>query len=153
MGAYSYSNIDRLATPAGDISFNDDAGDTLWIDPTRSTGLGASVVRNPVDAKGQADGELLHDFFLRGQHLALSGDVLIRSAATDPSYVAARDALLVDTRTKCKSILRATGTLHFTTGETITGVKCELLPDARSDRPEGPSQKSFLIGLATGTAA
>lgn len=153
MGAFSYSDIDRLSTPAGDISFNDETGDTLWIDPTRSTGLGSSVVRNPTDDKGQTDGELLHDFFLRGQHPVLAGDVLIRSATLDPAYTAARDALLADTRTKCKAILRATGTLHFTTGETITGVKCEILPDARSDRPQGPSQKSFLIGLVTATPA
>lgn len=153
MPAFSYSDIDRISTPAGDIACNDETGDTFWIDPTRSTGLGASVVRNPADDKGQTDGELFHDWFERGQHLVLAGDVLIRSATTDPAYEAARDAFLTDMRTKCKSILRATGTVVFAGGETIGGVKCEILPDARSDRPQGPSHKSVVIGLATATPA
>ncbi|SRR5581483_9294347 len=151
MASFSYSEIDTIVTPAGTISLNDDTGDTLFVDPKRSTGLGTSKVRAPIDHKPQTDGYLLHDFFEEGQHLVLAGDVVIRSAVTDPGMVAARDALLTDTRLKLKSILRADGTLTFRGGGTLT-VRCDLLPEpTSSDR--GPAQKSFVFGLVSADPA
>ncbi len=147
MASFSYSDIGTVVTPAGTITFNAASGDTLRIVPRRSTGLGTSQVRAVVRDKAQTDGYILLPFFLEGQHLALAGDVVIRSAITEAGIVAARDTLLTDTLTKCKSILQANGTLNFVSGGSLA-VRCEILP-----KPEGGFQKVFLIGFVSGTPA
>jgi hypothetical protein len=151
MAGFSYSDIASLATPAGTIAFNQAAGDTLFLDPGRCSGLGTSRVRAPLDNKGQTDGYIVHDFFEEGQHLTLAGEVLIRSAVTEAGIVSARDALLADTRAKLRSILRADGTLGFASGGSLT-VRCELLVEATSS-DRGPLQKAFVLGLVSADPA
>jgi hypothetical protein len=148
---FGYQQIQSLVTPAGTVTFNADTGDTLFLDPRRSSGLGSSRVRAPIDNRPQTDGYLLHDFFEEGQHLVLAGDVVIRSATSEAGVVAARDALLTDLVLKLKSILRADGTLVFSGGGSQT-VRCELLPEITSS-DSGPMQKSFVFGLVSATPA
>jgi len=131
-----------LATPAGTITHNAASGDTLWVDPKRSVGLGMGEIRNPIDDKAQTDGFLLHDFFEKGAMLLPAGVVLAR---TDTTGNTGRDALMADTVTKLRSILRATGTLNFGSGATLV-VKCHM----RADFPtiEG-DLKGFVYGLVS----
>lgn len=141
----SYSDITGLSTPAGAIAFNAGTGDTPWIYPDRSTGLGMSEVRGQIDDRGQASGSILgSEFFEKGALLVLAGHLLIRSAATEAGYVAARNALELDMKTKLRALLTGTGTLSFGSGGSIAGVKCNLgaqFPSA------GVIAKDFIIGL------
>jgi len=143
--ALAYSDITTLVTPAGTLTFNAATGDTYWVDPKRSSGLGMGEIRNPTDDKGQTDGSILHDFFERGQQLLLAGDLRVRSAVTESGYVSARDVLSGSMVTKLRSILRATGTLNFGSGATVI-CKCNL----KADFPalEGVA-KGFVFGLVS----
>jgi hypothetical protein len=51
-------------------------------------------------------------------------------------------------RTKLKTMLAATGTLHFVGGQTITGLRLQSAAP-----PQGLSVKSFLIVLVSPTPA
>ncbi len=147
MAAYTYSSITTLVTPGGTLTFNATSGDTYLIAPARCSGLGMPKVRAPVDLAGQTDGSILHDFFLEGRHLLLAGDLVIRSASTEATWVTARDTLANSMVTALTSILRATGTLNFSGGTAIT-VKCEL----GSEFP-GDWHKAFVFGLASSSSA
>lgn len=147
MPGFSYSDITGIVTPAGTISLNAASGDTFFVDPTRSDGLGDSRLRTTIIDRGQTDGYTLLPSFEEGQHIALGGVALIRSAALEAAYVAARDAMLIDARTKLKSILGANGTLTFASSSSLT-VRCEMLIKA-----SGAFEKDFLLGLVSATPA
>lgn len=140
--ALHWSDLTTLVTPAGTITHNAAAGDTFFVDPKRSSGLGMGEIRAPVDDRGQTDGFILHDFFEKGAMLLIGGTVLAR---TDTTGVTGRDALMADMVTKLRSILRATGTLNFGSGAALT-VKCNLKPDFPTT--EG-IQKAFVYGLVS----
>jgi hypothetical protein len=146
MASWHYSDITTLVTPAGTIGFNSPTGDTLMIDPQRSSGLGYAQVRAPIIHRGQTDGYTLLPFFLEGQHLVLAGDVVIRSATSEAGVVSARNTLLTTTRTRLKSILQADGTLNFGAGDALS-VRCEMLI-----QPMGAWRKSFVLGLVSAAA-
>ncbi|MGQ0669746.1 MAG: hypothetical protein ACT4PO_08765 [Actinomycetota bacterium] len=147
--AISYNGITTLVTPGGTATFNASTGDTYWIVPARSSGLGSGEVDAEIDPKGQADGNILHDFFERVPHLVLAGDLRIRSASTESGIVAARDSLASGLLTKLRTILRATGTLNFSNGAAMT-IKWERICDFP---PLEGIQKGFVFGLvATGLA-
>lgn len=140
--ALHWADLTTLVTPAGTITHNAASGDTFFVDPKRSSGLGMGEIRAPVDDKGQTDGFILHDFFEKGAVLLVGGIVLAR---TDATVVTGRDALMADMVTKLRSILRATGTLNFGSGAALT-VKCNLRPDFPT--VEG-TLKSFIYGLVS----
>ncbi len=143
--ALAWSDLTTLVTPAGTLTFNAISGDTYWVDPKRSSGLGMGEIRNPTDDKGQTDGSILHDFFERGAALLVAGDLRVRSSVTEAGYVAARDVLSGNMVTRLRSILRATGTLNFGSGAAFT-VKCNI----KADFPalEGVV-KGFVFGLVS----
>ena len=151
---YSYEAIDQIQTPGGNISCNAGSGDTLFIDASRSVGLGTSDIRAQVDDRGQDHGWLFPGGFLKaGQLIGLQGIVIIRSAATDPGYVTARDAFIDDMKTKLHSMLASTGTLHFAGGSTIGGIRPRAIGAPQSEVALGLSTKSLLIVLVSATPA
>lgn len=131
-----------LVTPGGTLTHNAAAGDTFFVDPKRSRGLGMGEIRNPIDDKAQTDGFILHDFFEKGAMLVIGGTVLARS---DMTGVAGADALMAAMVVACRSILRANGTLSFGSGAVLT-VKCPM----QADFPtlEG-DLKGFVYGLVS----
>lgn len=141
----TYSDITTLVTPGGTLTFNAASGDTYFIAPGSSTGLGMRKVRAPIDNKGQTDGYILHDFFLEGRHLLIAGEMLIRSSSTEAGVVAARNTLADAMVTALASIIRATGTLNFGAGGPYT-VKCDMAADF-----PGTFQKGFVFGLVSAT--
>ena len=140
--ALRWNDMTTLVTPVGTLTFNEATGDTYFVDPKRSVGLGMGEIRNPTDDKGQTDGFILHDFFERGALLLPAGIILAR---TDTTGVTAADALMSDMTAKLRSILRATGTLSFGSGAALT-VKCNV----RAEYPtlEG-DLKGFVFGLVS----
>ncbi len=140
--AIRWSDMTTLVTPAGTLTFNAATGDTYWVDPKRSVGLGMGEIRNPIDDKAQTDGFLLHDFFEKGALLLPAGTILAR---TDTTGITGADALMSGMTTKLRSILRATGTLNFGSGAAFV-VKCHM----RADYPtiEG-DLKGFVFGLVS----
>lgn len=140
--ALRWSDLTTLVTPGGTLTHNAAAGDTYFIDPRRSTGLGMGEIRDPMDDKALTDGFILHDFFERGAMLVVAGEVLARS---DTTGTAGADALMAAMTSALRSILRATGTLNFGSGATLT-VKCRL----KADYPtiEG-DLKGFIYGLVS----
>jgi hypothetical protein len=131
-----------LVTPGGTLTHNAASGDTYFIDPKRSVGLGMGEIRDPMDDKAQTDGFILHDFFEKGAMLVPAGVVLARS---DTTGVTGADTLMAAMVTALRSILRATGTLNFGSGAALT-VKCHM----RADFPslEG-DLKGFIYGLVS----
>lgn len=146
MAGWGYQDITGIVTPAGTISVNG-ASDTLWPDPQRCDGLGYSEMRRNQFDRGQTDGYLLLPSFEEGQHIALGGLVLIRSASLEAAVVAARDAFLTDARTKLRSIKNTDGTLTFATAPSIT-VRCDMLIKAT-----GGFDKNFLLALVSASPA
>lgn len=116
--ALRWSDITTLTTPAGTLTFNEATGDTYFVDPGRSDGLGMGEIRNPIDDRGQQSGFLLHEFFEKGAVLLVAGTVLAR---TDTTGITGADALMSDMVTKLRSTLASTGTLNFGSGAAITG--------------------------------
>lgn len=151
MAEWSYSAIDQVQTPGGNVSCNASSGDTLFLVPSRCTGLGELEVRGTDDDRGQTDGLLLHPRYLGGHRITLYGLVLIRSASTDAGYLTARDAFIDDLRTKLKSALNANGSLHFGGGGSYT-VRTRALGPPVSDQPD-PAAKSILLQLVSATPA
>jgi len=142
----SWSEITTLTTPGGVLTFNAGSGDTYYVDPLRSTGLGMGEIRAQVDRKGQASGSIYHEFFEAGAILVIAGNLLIRSAATEAGYVTARDALELDMKVKLRTMFAASGTLAGT-GVSIV-CKCNLGADFPS-LPQGPIAKGFIFGLVS----
>ncbi len=142
MAEYSYDRISTLTTPSGTITFNVLGSDTLLIDPPQCRGLlGPSEVRAPVDDKGQTDGSLLHTFYRKGRQGVLGG---IFVSPSDTTGVSGRDTLMTDTETKLESLMGiSTGTLTFSGGGSITGLKCR----AASFFTVQGTLKGFLIEL------
>ncbi len=140
--ALRWSDLSTLVTPAGTLTFNAASGDTYWVDPKRSVGLGMGEIRNPIDDKGQTDGFLLHDFFEKGSMLLRAGLVLAR---TDTTGITGANALMSGMTTKLRSILRATGTLSFGSGAALT-VKCNVRADYQTIEGD---LKGFVFGLVS----
>jgi hypothetical protein len=140
--ALRWSDLQTLTTPAGVLTFNEATGDTYFVDPERSSPLGAGATDAPVDDKGQTHGSLLHPAFEKGALLVVAGVVLAR---TDTTGVAGADALMTDMIAKCRSILDATGTLAFGSGASIVG-QCNLLPTFPHLRGD---LKGFLFGFVS----
>lgn len=116
--ALRWSEMTTLVAPGGTLTFNAAAGDTYFVDPKRSDGLGMGEIRNPLDDKGLTDGFNLHDFYEKGALLLVAGVVLAR---TDTTGTAGADTLMANMTTALRSILRATGTLNFSNGAALTG--------------------------------
>lgn len=140
--ALRWSDITTLVTPAGTLTFNEATGDTYYVDPKRSSGLGMGEIRAPIDDKGQTDGFILHDFFEKGAMLLIGGLILAR---TDTTGVTGADTLISEMVTRLRSILRATGTLNFGSGAALT-VKCNVKPDFPSGVGD---EKGFVFGLVS----
>jgi hypothetical protein len=138
-----YNDITTLVTPAGTATLNASSGDTYWVVPSRSSGLGTARVRSPTDPKGQTDGLIVHPRLEEGQNLVLAGDLRIRSAVTESGTIAAQDSLASGLLTKLRSIKSTTGTLNFGNGAAIT-VNWEIICDFP---PLEGIQKGFLFGL------
>ena len=152
MAEWSYSAIDLIMTPSGNIPCNTGSGDHFFIDPGRSTGLGVSEIRGTDDEKGQTDGLLLHPRYYGGQQIGLLCIALILSATSDPGYVTARDTFLTDARTKLKAMVNADGTLHFSGGQAIT-VRTRVIGPPQSEPALGMTTKSVLVQLVSATPA
>lgn len=123
--ALRWSDMTTLVTPGGTLTHNAASGDTYFVAPRDSRGLGMGEIRNPLDDKGQTDGFILHDFFEKGAVLVPAGTILARS---DTVGTAGADALMAAMVTALRSILRATGTLNFASGAALT-VKCYIAPE------------------------
>jgi len=151
---YSYEAIDQIQTPAGNISCNAGSGDTAFIDPGRSTGLGTSEIRAQIDERGQDHGWLFPGAFLKaGQQISLHMIIFIRSASTDPAWATARDGFIDDVKTKLHSTLASTGTLHFAGGSTVGGIRAKAIGPPESEPALGPAWKSMLVVLVSATPA
>ena len=122
--ALRWSDLTTWVTPAGTLTFNETTGDTYFVDPGRSSPLGAGEAQGAVDPKGQTDGSLVHFFFERGALLIPAGVILAR---TDTTGTTGADALMADMTTKARSALRADSTLNFGGGAAIVG-RCNVLP-------------------------
>ena len=122
--ALRWSDLATWVTPAGTLTFNEATGDTYFVDPKRSSPLGAGEAEGAVDPKGQTDGSLVHPFYERGALLVPAGVILAR---TDTTGVTGADALMSDMMAKARSALRANGTLNFGSGAAIVG-RCHMLP-------------------------
>ena len=151
MAEWSYTAIDQIQAPGGNIPCNGNATDSWFVVPRESTGLGVSEIRGQDDERGQDDGLLLHPRFLGGQQIALKMLAYILSASSDAGYLTARDTFLTDTRTKLKTMINADGTLHFTGGQSIT-CRTRAIGPPQSDQPD-PAAKSMLVVLVSATAA
>jgi hypothetical protein len=152
MAEWSYSAIDQVQTPGGNIPVNTGSGDHFFIDAGRSTGLGVSDIRGSDDERGQDDGLLLHPRFLGGQQIALLAIALILSASTDAGYLTARDTFLTDVRTKLKTAINADGALHFAGGQSIA-VRTRAIGPPQSEDALGRATKSMLVVLVSATPA
>lgn len=151
---YSYSAIDSIQTPAGNIPCNTGSGDEFFIDPAGSTGLGTSELRAQIDERGQDHGWLFPGPFLKaGQQIALKCIVIVRSAGTEAGYVTARDSFIDSVKTKLDSTLSSSGTLHFAGGGSISGIRARSIGAPQSESQLGPSTKSMLIVLVSATPA
>lgn len=151
MAEWSYTAIDEIQTPSGDVPCNGSATDSFFIDPKGSTGLGVSEIRGNDDEMGQTDGLILHPRFFGGQQIALKLITHILSASTDPGWITARDTLLTDMRTRLKAMVNANGTIHFVGGQSIT-VRTRAIGAPSSDQPD-PNVKSVLAVFVSATPA
>lgn len=140
--ALRWSDLTTWVTPAGTLTFNEPTGDTYWVDPQRSSPLGAGATDAPVDDRGQTDGSLIHAFFEKGALLVPVGVILAR---TDTTGIAGADALMADMIAKARSALRANSTLNFGSGAAIVG-RCNLLP---TFPPLAGDLKGFLFGFVS----
>lgn len=116
--ALRWSDLTTIVTPSGTLTFNAAAGDTYFVDPKRSDGLGMGEIRNPVDDKGQADGFILHRFFEKGAMLLVAGAVLAR---TDTTGTTGADTLMAAMTTALRSTLSSSGTMNFGSSAAIVG--------------------------------
>lgn len=151
MAEWSYSAIDQIQAPGGNIPCNGNATDSWFIVPAASTGLGESSIRGQDDERGQDDGLIMHPRFLGGHQIALKMLTHILSASTDAGYLTARDTLITDTRTRLKAMINTDGTLHFAGGQSIT-CRTRAIGPPLSDQPD-PAMKSILIVLVSATPA
>ena len=140
--ALRWSDLTTLVTPVGTLTFNEATGDTYFVDPARSSPLGAGQAEGAIDPKGQTDGSLVHSFFENGALLVPAGVIVAR---TDTTGQAGADALMADMTTKLRAILRANGTLNFGSGAALT-VRCNQLP---SYPGLGGNLKGFIFGVVS----
>lgn len=140
--ALRWEDLQTLVTPVGTLAFNAAMGDTYFVDPGRSTPLGAGEAEGAVDPKGQTDGSWVHDFYENGALLVVAGRI---HARTDTTGTTGADALMTDMMAKCRSILRANGTLNFGSGAAIVG-HCNLLPTFPAIQGD---HKGFVFGLVS----
>ncbi len=152
MAEWSYTAIDAIETPGGNIPCNTGSGDHFFIVPGRSTGLGVSEIRGTDDERGQSDGLLLHPRFFGGQQISLLALAYILSSGTEAGYLTARDAFLTDARTKLKTMVNADGTLSFSGGQNIT-VRTRAIGPPQSESQYGEATKSMLLVLVSATPA
>lgn len=116
--ALRWSDLTTIVTPSGTLTFNATTGDTYFVDPARSDGLGMGEIRNPTDDRGQIDGFILHRYFEKGALLLVAGTVLARS---DTTGTTGADALMGAMVTALRSTLNSTGTMNFGSGAAIAG--------------------------------
>ena len=151
MAEWSYTAIDEIQAPGGDIPCNRSATDSWFVEPRASNGLGEVEIRGQDDDRGQDDGLLLHPRFLGGHTIALKLITDILSASTDPTWITARDTLITDTRTRLKGMVNTDGALHFAGGQSFT-VRVRKIGSPVSDQPD-PNMKSMLVVLVSATPA
>lgn len=140
--ALRWEDLQTLVTPVGTLTFNETTGDTYFVDPKRSSPLGAGEAEGSVDPKGQTDGSWVHGFYENGALLVAAGVILAR---TDTTGTAGADALMGDMTAKCRAILRANGTLNFGSGAAIVG-RCNMLPTYPSIEGD---LKGFVFGFVS----
>jgi hypothetical protein len=140
--ALRWSDLTTLVTPVGTLIFNAATGDTYFVDASRSSPLGAGEAEGAVDPRGQIDGSIVHSFYENGASLVPVGVILAR---TDTTGTAGADALMSSMMAKCRSILRADGTLNFGSGAAIVG-RCNMLPTFPT--LDG-IQKGFIFGFVS----
>lgn len=140
--ALRWEDLTTWVTPAGTLSFNEATGNTYFVDPNRSTPLGAGGTEGVVDPKGQTDGSLVHNQYEIGALLAIAGAILAR---TDTTSDAGADALMSDMMAKARSALRANSTLNFGSGAAIV-CRCNLLP---TFPPIQGTLKGFIFGVVS----
>lgn len=140
-----YGASATLTTPGGTLTFNAATGDTLWLDPSQSSGLDQAPLRTPIDKKPGAPGGIVFPFLRDARHVTLGGELFIRSSGTETGYVTARNALEQTIRAALESIEDADGTFAITP----TGLSTMSLT-VRCDVPvtfAGLLVKTFLFGL------
>lgn len=140
--ALRWSDLTTWTCSAGTLTFNEATGDTYYVDPERSSALGAGQAEGVVDPVGQGDGSIVHDQFENGALVVVAGLILAR---TDTTGTAGADALMSDMMAKARSALRADSTLTFGSGATIVG-RCNLLP---TFPPASGDLKQFLFGVVS----
>lgn len=140
--ALRWGDLQTWVTSAGTLTFNAASGDTYFVDPERSSPLGAGQAEGAVDPKGQTDGSLVHDQFERGALLAIAGVVLAR---TDSTGTKGADALMTSMMAKARSALRANSTLNFGSGAAIV-CRCQVLPVFPTISGD---LKGFLFGIVS----
>jgi hypothetical protein len=140
--ALRWSDLTTWVTPAGTLTFNEATGDTYFVDPQRSSPLGAGQAEGSVDPRGQTDGSLVHAMYENGGLVVVAGIILAR---TDTTGVTAADALMSDMMAKARSALRANSTLNFGGGAAIVG-RCNILP---TFPPLAGDLKGFLFGVVS----
>lgn len=116
--ALRWEDLTTIVCPSGTLTFNEPTGDTYFVDPGRSDGLGMGEIRNPTDDRGQTDGFILHRYFEKGALLLPAGTVLAR---TDTTGTTGADALMSGMVTALRSTLTSTGTMNFGSGAAIVG--------------------------------
>lgn len=136
-----FSDIDTLTTPGGVLTFNAATGNTFHIDPARSAGLGSGEIRAAIDDQGQQSGYILHpEWFEKGSQFLLGGVISVDTVAN-------RNSMQAEMKSKLRTILSANGTLHFTTGESVTvrwNMGCDF------PHISGPL-KGFVFGVVSAT--
>lgn len=142
---YSYSLIDNLVCPGGTISMNDDAGDTWFVDPEKSSGLAMRKVRDSTYDYSQQSGYYFGNFYLEGRHLLLAGILHIRTVGTEAAILSVRESMIAVGVSALTSISEGggNGTLNFVGGSSLT-VKCDLALN-----PTGPFLKNYVFGLVS----
>jgi hypothetical protein len=140
--ALRWSDLQTFTSSAGTLTFNEDTGDTYFVDPQHSSPLGAGQAEGAVDPKGQTDGSLVHDQYENGALVVVAGIILAR---TDTTGVTGANTLMSDMMAKCRAALRANGTLTFGSGATIVG-RVNVLP---TFPPLDGDLKGFLFGLVS----
>lgn len=132
----------QLQTPSWVIQFNLDTGDTYVNDPQQCAGLDGAPIRATIDDRPQTDGGILHPFYKGARHITLSGTLLVRTAASDGSYVANRSALEDNLVSACDELLNTDGTLSWSGGLRQLTVRCDIAPTYT-----GSFQKTYVVGL------
>lgn len=109
-----------LTTPGGTVLFNNTGTDDFNVPGpnefyiTEIDGLDGPAIRAPIDARPQADGAILHNFWKGGRNITITGALIIRSTRVMNSVVIARNTMEASLLAALESILQADGTLAWT---------------------------------------